>query len=225
MPLFKSAADAVRDVRNIFCVGRNYGEHARELGNDVPAEPIIFGKSTHAAMAIPGTGIVDVSLPSTRDNIHYETEVVLWISREYQRGMKVSDMVSGIALGLDLTDRDAQNRLKAQGQPWEYAKGFRHSAVWTDFYSVTEAEWDQVHQTPFTMVLERGGQQRVAQEGQLSEMIFPLQTLIDYVGQRFYLAPGDVLYTGTPAGVGPLQTGDVAQLSYGDKLWGSCRFV
>lgn len=225
MPLFKSATDAVRDVRNIFCVGRNYGEHARELGNAVPTEPIIFGKSTHAAVALPGSTRVDIPLPVVRDDIHYETEVVLWVSKDYHRGMGVADLVSGIALGFDLTDRAAQNRLKAQGQPWEYAKGFRHSAVWTDFYSVTAAEWESVHQTPFAMVLERAGERRVAQEGRLSEMIFSLQTLIDYVGERFHLASGDVLYTGTPAGVGPLFTGDIAELSFGDKVWGSCRFV
>jgi len=115
--------------------------------------------------------------------------------------------------------------LKAQGQPWEFAKGFRYSAVWTDFYSVTAAEWEAVHATPFSMVIARAGERRLAQEGRLSEMIFSLQTLIDYIGERFHLAPGDVLYTGTPSGVGSLLPGDVAEMSFGDKVWGTCRFV
>lgn len=221
MPLYKAAGDAVRDVRNIFCVGRNYGDHARELGNDVPTEPIIFGKSTHAAVAATG----DIALPQPPSSIHYEAEVVLWIARDYQVGAKVQDITGGIALGLDLTDRDAQTRLKQKGQPWEYAKGFRYSAVLTDFYTVAEGEWEVLHRTPFSLVLEQSGVSRKVQEGALAEMIFSLQTLIDYIGQRFHLAAGDVVYTGTPAGVGPLASGDRAELRMGKEVWGACRFV
>lgn len=220
MQLYKYAADAVRDVRNIFCVGRNYGEHALELGNDVPTEPMIFGKPTHAAVAAVG----DISLPVGNASIHHETEVVLWISREYEPGLSVADLTGGIALGLDLTDRDAQNRLKAKGQPWEYAKGFRNSAILTPFYTVKGEEWASVLQTPFSLALTYKGERRVVQTGRLAEMIFPLQTLIDFVGARFHLRPGDILFTGTPAGVGPVIPGVEAELLWGDAQWASFRF-
>lgn len=218
--LYKHSSDAVREVKNIFCVGRNYGEHALELGNAVPTEPMIFGKCTHAAIAADG----DIQLPAGSTDVHHELEVVLWISRDYEPGIQVADITGGIALGLDLTDREAQNKLKAKGHPWEFAKGFRHSAVLTSFYTLRPEEWGSAMTTPFSLTLVEPGGMRTAQVGRMAEMIFSLQTLVDFVGRRFDLRPGDILYSGTPAGVGPLTDGIEAHLRFGDATWGRCRF-
>ncbi|MCL6446437.1 MAG: fumarylacetoacetate hydrolase family protein [Alicyclobacillus sp.] len=199
----------MQQVRNVFCVGRNYVDHARELGNDVPTTPMIFGKSTHAVAAARG----HVALPD-RAVIHHELEVVLWVDKPYQPGMQVNELASAVALGLDLTDREAQNRLKAAGHPWEFAKGFRNSAIVTDFYQV--ADWRALETVPFTLTING----KTVQTGQLRDTIFNMQRLIDYVGEHFGLDSGDVLFTGTPAGVGPVHRGDVLQLRFGDTVWG-----
>ncbi len=210
-----SAAKARETVRNIFCVGRNYRDHALELGNAVPDAPLIFGKPTHAIAVADG----DLVLPEARVNIHHELEIVLYIQDHHRPGHAFTESVGGIALGLDLTDRDAQNRLKAAGQPWEFAKGFRNSAVLTDFRRVEE--WDALEETPFT--LEKNG--TVVQEGVARDMLFSWQTLLDYIATHFDLAAGDIVYTGTPAGVGPLDHNDELTLAFAGEPWGRCRVL
>lgn len=211
--LYKSAEEAASLVRNVFCVGRNYRDHALELGNQVPSKPLIFGKSTHAV--VPAEGVL--VMPAHRQDIHHELEIVLWMKARYTTGIALHELVDGIALGLDLTDRDAQSDLKAKGQPWEYAKGFKGSAVITDFYQVSD--WAAFNDVNFSLKVNGA----VVQSGYPRDMIFSLQTLIDYVGQHFGLDAGDVLYTGTPAGVGPLRDGDALELCMEDEVWANCR--
>jgi fumarylpyruvate hydrolase len=211
--LYKSAHDAELEVRNVFCVGRNYRDHAVELGNDVPTSPMIFGKSTHAVHRAEGT----IALPEQRTTIHHELEIVLWMKGEPKLGRDFREFVGGVALGLDLTDRDAQNRLKAAGHPWEFAKGFKNSALVSDFYVVDD--WDALIQTPFSLFVNG---HRV-QHGAASDMIFSFQTLVDFVSEHFGLMQGDILFTGTPAGVGPLHSGDVLELVFGDELLAKCQ--
>lgn len=206
------ADEANRQVRNIFCVGRNYRDHASELGNAVPTEPMLFGKWTHA-MVSTNEGIV---LPGGRTNVHHELEIVLWMKEAYRPGITLRDAVGGVALGLDLTDRDAQNRLKAAGQPWEYAKSFRASGVVTDFYEVTD--WDALQQSHFSLQING----RVVQEGTPLDMVFSFETLANYIGETYGYGANDMIFTGTPAGVGPLQTGDKVELWMGSSIWGSC---
>ncbi|MCL6452552.1 MAG: fumarylacetoacetate hydrolase family protein [Alicyclobacillus sp.] len=207
-----SAEEAVARVRNIYCVGRNYRDHATELGNAVPTEPMLFGKWTHAMVPCGG----ELRLPKGRTNIHHELELVLWLQRPYEPGTEWTEYVGGIALGLDLTDRDAQSRLKAAGQPWEDAKSFRGSGVVTDFYPVVD--WAALLDTPFA--LEKNG--AVVQEGRAAEMVFPFAQLLHHVGSRYGFGPGDLLFTGTPAGVGPLFPGDALRLLVDGDLWGTC---
>ncbi|MCY0888390.1 MAG: fumarylacetoacetate hydrolase family protein [Alicyclobacillaceae bacterium] len=195
------STEAIEKIRNIFCVGRNYRDHATELGNEVPAEPLIFGKSTHALASASHP----IKLPRGRANIHHELEWVLFIARDHVVSRPFSDCVGGVALGLDLTDRDAQNRLKAAGQPWELAKGFPGSAVVTDFYTVQD--WEEFSHLSFSLVSDG----RALQRATAAEMIFPWQVLVDYVGEHFGLQAGDILYTGTPAGVGRLTAGQVLE--------------
>jgi fumarylpyruvate hydrolase len=210
-----SAADAIKRIRNIFCVGRNYVDHAKELGNAVPTKPLIFGKSTHSL--VPASGSIE--LPKARTNIHHELEIVLFIGRDYTPGASVSGLVSGVGLGLDLTDRDAQNQLKAAGQPWEFAKAFRNSAVVTDFYRIDGLE--NLTDIPFS--LEKDGVE--VQRGVARDMLFDFQKLADYVGEHFGLAEGDILFTGTPAGVGSLQAGQSLKLTFGSTLFGTCTIA
>jgi fumarylpyruvate hydrolase len=213
--VFLSAAKAREAVRNIFCVGRNYRDHALELGNAVPEAPLIFGKPTHAIAVAAG----DLVLPEARANIHHELEIVLYMQDRHRPGRAYTESVGGIALGLDLTDRDAQNRLKAAGQPWEFAKGFRNSAVLTDFRRVKD--WDLLVETPFT--LEKNG--TIVQKGVARDMLFSWQALLDYIATHFDLAAGDIVYTGTPAGVGPLDHDDHVTLAFAGEPWGHCRVL
>lgn len=205
-----SAKEAITHVNNVFCVGRNYVDHATELGNAVPTKPMIFGKPTHALT--PAEGLV--RLPEGANNIHHELEIVLFFASEFTDTDDWTQSVAGVGLGLDLTDRDAQNELKANGHPWEYAKGFRQSAVVTDVYEVRD--WQALLREPFR--LEKNGE--VAQCGKASEMLFDFRTLAAFIHRRFGLCKGDIVYTGTPAGVARLTTGDVLKLSFGNIVLG-----
>lgn len=213
--LYKSAEEAVAEVRNVFCVGRNYRDHAIELGNEVPERPMIFAKPTHAVVAANG----EVKLPHERTNIHHELEIVLWLKDDYQPGAQLQELVGGVALGLDLTDRDAQNELKKKGHPWEFAKGFRNSAVISDFYS--SHDWLSILDTQFSLAING----EVRQVGFARDMMFSFADLIDYIGIHFGLKAGDIIFTGTPAGVGPVASGDAVQFQFADEVWANFKIT
>ncbi|GGJ13903.1 fumarylacetoacetate hydrolase [Alicyclobacillus cellulosilyticus] len=198
-------------MKNVFCVGRNYREHAQELGNALPEAPLIFGKFTHAVVPAAGR----VALPPGRGEIQHELELVLWFTAAHTPGRPFQMAAGGVALGLDLTDRAAQQQLKAAGQPWEFAKSFRGSAVITDVYAALD--WERIAATPFELWVD--GVRR--QAGRAQEMVFSLQTLADHVAQHFGLAAGDLLFTGTPAGVGPLAPGQRVRMVFGGTEWGA----
>ncbi|SFT21111.1 fumarylacetoacetate hydrolase family protein [Paenibacillus sp. BC26] len=192
----------MESIRNIYCVGRNYALHAKELGNDVPEEPMIFSKPTHALH--PAVGKLE--LPGTIGEIHYELEVVVRIGASYRPGMKAEELVDGIALGIDLTARDVQSKLKEKRHPWLLAKGFVGSAVLSPFTPFTGVE--DFTQLTFSLLKN----EETVQAGCPQDMIFPLQQLIDFIGTNMGLGAGDVIYTGTPAGVGPLADGDMLEM-------------
>lgn len=199
--------------RNVYAVGRNYALHVRELGNDMLAAPLVFLKPTHAVVPMEGT----VALPAHAGAVHHEAEIVLHIARPYEPGATVEEMVDRMALGLDLTLRDKQSELKKQGLPWLPAKGFRHSAplcAWLPFPGTSAVE-----RTEF--VLCNNGE--AVQRGFARDMLFPLRHLIEFVGTQYGLGPGDVLFTGTPEGVGPVADGDVLELFWGGVKQGDCR--
>src|SRR5579875_1787495 len=208
---WQGAEDVFPNVRNIFCVGRNYRDHAAELGNKVPTSPMIFGKFTHALVAARG----QVPFPAGRPEIHHELEIVLWIDRTLADGDKPEQAVGAIALGLDLTDRALQSQLKAQGHPWEAAKSFRHSAIVSDFYTVSS--FTDVIDSTFAMTVNG----RKVQVGQPHDMVFSFADLIRHCAQTYGLGHGDLLFTGTPAGVGPLQPGDEVVLTMNGQTWAS----
>lgn len=199
-------------INNIYCVGRNYRLHAEELGNDVPTSPMIFGKPTHALVETAGQ---EIALPGNKGEVHYEAELVLHIARPYEAGVTLEQMVDKIALGIDWTLRDVQSELKKKGHPWLLAKGFKNSAVITPFHSFPGT--DVLEETYFTL-LKNG---EPAQRGTIRDVIFDMMTIISFISENFGLQAGDVIYTGTPAGVGPVQDNDRFDLLFGDEKWGS----
>lgn len=176
----------------IWAVGRNYAEHAKELGNEVPTEPLFFLKAG-ACLSLSS----EILLPAWSEDIHHELEIALQFGPDLRP--------REIGLALDLTERAAQNRLKAKGQPWTLAKSFVGACPVSHFLP-WESRWES---EPLTLELDVNGENR--QRGQSSQMIFPIPELLRFVRARFPVLPGDLLLTGTPAGVGPVRAGDQLQ--------------
>lgn len=200
------------NVRNIYCVGRNYGLHAAELGNDVPTQPMFFMKPTHSLVTMDKGRI---QLPAGQGEIHYEAELVVRVARPYEKGMTVNEMLDGFALGIDFTLRDVQSMLKKKGHPWLAAKGFIGSARITAFQPFQGL--DEVQNTPFSLRINGNEVQR----GMLRDTIFSLQEIIDFCGTHYGLDDGDILYTGTPAGVGAVRDGDRLELCWNGQPIGA----
>lgn len=199
-------------IRNIYCVGRNYKAHAEELGNDVPEKPMIFTKPTHALALMDGG---PVSLPGTQGEVHYETELVLHIAKNYEPGIPADELIDSFTLGIDLTLRDVQSKIKAKGHPWLPAKGFRNSAAIGSFIPFSGT--GDLDKQDFTLVIN--GEER--QRGNVSRMIFGIGEIVAFIGDHYGLGPGDLIYTGTPEGVGPVHDGDRFDLFWGDKPLGA----
>ncbi|NTZ18015.1 FAA hydrolase family protein [Paenibacillus sp. JMULE4] len=203
----------MNSIRNIYCVGRNYALHAKELQNEVPTAPFLFSKPTHALVEAKGQEVI---LPGDRGSIHFEVELVIRIGRPYEKGIKVDDIVDGMAVGIDFTLRDVQNELKKKSYPWLLAKGFPNSAVLTKFIAFPGVEGCKT--TNFALL--KNGEQ--VQVGNIQNMIFDLQTLVDYSALHFGLGEGDIIFTGTPEGVGPVSDGDRLALLWGEQTLGDC---
>lgn len=175
-------------------IGRNYGAHATELGNAIPEEPVVFLKP-ESALAPPYGPIL---LPSFSDDIHHEIELVYSIIRK--NGKAQADKVS---IGLDLTARSLQQTLKEKGLPWEKAKSFDGSAYVARAFTALES-FPKGHHIDF--MLKRNG--KVVQSGHNGQMIFPIEELITNVERYMLLEDGDLIFSGTPAGVGRIEAGD-----------------
>ncbi|MCY7329772.1 MAG: fumarylacetoacetate hydrolase family protein [Saprospiraceae bacterium] len=187
----------------IFCIGRNYTEHAKELNNPVPAEPLIFMKPPSALMVANKP----LYYPEFTKDLHYEGEIVL---RVCKNGRSIQPEFAhryydAVGFGIDFTARDLQDQLKKKGHPWEIAKGFDRSAPLSRFIPLTELDNAQdIH-----FQLKKNGE--VVQDGHTRDLIFPFDTLICHISRYFTLFRGDYIFTGTPAGVGPVQIGDVLE--------------
>jgi acylpyruvate hydrolase len=178
----------------IICIGRNYREHAKELGNPVPEEPVVFMKPNSAL--IPQGG--PIRLPGFSNDVHHEIELVYSIVRK--NGRAQADRVT---IGLDLTARDVQLALKQNGLPWEKAKGFDGSAYVAQAFTAVES-FPPGHHIEF--LLKKNGQ--VVQSGHNGQMIHAVDALIAHIERYMALETGDLLFTGTPAGVGRIVAGD-----------------
>ncbi|MFD1848803.1 fumarylacetoacetate hydrolase family protein [Oceanobacillus bengalensis] len=200
------------EIKNIFCIGRNYKDHALELGNDVPDTPMVFSKPTHAL--VKGDGSV-ISYPNDQGDIHHELELVLYIGNDVEEGFKVDDVVTNMALGIDFTLRDVQSVQKKKGHPWLIAKGFKNSAVITDFWDFPGVE--TCKETDFSLLCN----EETVQHGNIQSVIFDFQTILEYIHEKFGLGKGDIIYTGTPEGVQAITDKDEYVLKWGNEVKGS----
>lgn len=184
----------------IICIGRNYAAHIEELKNEKPGNPVVFLKPDTALLK----NGAPFYYPDFSKNIHHEAELVLKISKEgkYIQKKFAHRYFEEIGLGIDFTARDLQEQCKTKGLPWEIAKAFNGSAPIGDFISV--ASITDLNDISFHLTVNG----EVRQEGNTSMMLFDFGTIIEYVSQFFTLKKGDLIYTGTPAGVGPVKIGD-----------------
>ena len=194
------ASEQLFPVRRIFCVGQNYADHVKEMGGDAskPA-PFFFCKPADAVVANHST----IPYPSQTHNLHHEIEFVVAIG-EGGSDIKRADAlkhVYGYAVGVDLTRRDLQAASKEQGRPWDTAKGFDNSAPISEI-----TPWNGEFPASSRITLSVNGAKK--QSAALDQMIWPVPDVIAFLSQSFALAPGDLIFTGTPAGVGPLAKGD-----------------
>lgn len=198
----------------ILCVGRNYSEHAKELGNAVPENPVIFSK--------PDTALLKNNepfyLPDFSNDVHHEVELVIKINKV---GKKIQskfarNYFSEIGLGIDFTARDKQTELKSKGLPWELAKAFDGSAPIGNFINIEKVDLKNID-----FSLQKNG--TVVQKGNTAQMIFPFEEIVSFVSQYFTLKVGDLIYTGTPAGVGQVNIGDKLEGFIGNDLMLTCE--
>lgn len=199
----------------VIAVGRNYVDHAKELNNPVPENPVIFMK--------PDTAILkdnkDFYFPDFSKDIHFEVELVLRICNEGKHVSKkfAHKYYDAIGLGIDFTARDIQSAQKAKGLPWELAKAFDHSAVISPL--IPKGEF--ADPTNLNFSLTKNGE--TVQRGNTKDMIFDYDSLICFISQYITLRKGDLIYTGTPAGVGPVSIGDKLEGFLEDKSMFTCQ--
>jgi fumarylpyruvate hydrolase len=192
-------------VRHIFCVGRNYAEHAKEMGGDATREPpFFFTKAADAIVPVVPPAVGRVAYPMATKNYHHELELVVAIGKS---GVNVAAadaqaLVFGYAVGLDMTRRDLQNDMREKKRPWDIGKSFAQAAPIAPIHPIAQTG-------PLTrgeIVLDVNGAAR--QRGDLSDMIWDVPHMIEFLSRLYRLEPGDLVFTGTPAGVGPVVVGD-----------------
>ncbi len=199
----------------IICIGRNYILHAKELNNPVPKIPVWFMK--------PETSLIlknrPFFYPEFSQDIHFETELVYHICKvgKYIEEKYAHTYYDSVGVGFDFTARDLQSEYKAKGLPWEPAKAFDGSAPVSSFIPISEIE--DIHNINFSM--NKNG--LLTQKGNSKDMLFSIDRIIAYISQFVTLKIGDLIYTGTPAGVGPIEIGDKLEAYIGDKLMLSTR--
>lgn len=190
----------------IVCVGRSYAEHAKELGNAVPDKPVLFIKPPSSLVTLEE----GISWNKNLGTCHYECELSLRIDRPLKNEfdpIKALEAVGAVTLGLDLTLRDLQDELKKKGQPWERAKAFDGACILSDW--IESSEIAPLNQVQFQLEINH----QIRQKGDTSLLIFELGALLAEISQNFSLEAGDVVMTGTPAGVGALNSGDQLKMT------------
>ncbi len=193
----------------IIAIGRNYQEHAKELNNPIPTEPVVFLKPDTALLK-EGKAFYH---PDFSNDIHFEVELIIKIGKEGKHitSKFARNYVESIGLGIDFTARDLQQKCKEKGLPWEIAKAFDHSAPIGEFIPLNEIP--DLNAIQFSLKQN----QSVVQNGNSADMIFSFDDIISYVSQRFTLKKGDLIFTGTPAGVGKINIGDLLEGFISDR--------
>lgn len=195
----------------IICIGRNYAEHAKELNNAIPSDPVIFMKSKNALL----TDQKPLYYPEFTNDLQFECELVVKICKngKYIQEKFASKYYNEITLGIDFTARDLQEQQKQKGLPWEIAKAFDGSAAVGRFISIPEGK--DIQKLHFELLLNN----ETRQKGDTSDMIFSVDKIVAYVSQFFTLNIGDLIFTGTPKGVGSLSVQDKLEgILEGEKL-------
>ncbi|MFD2920265.1 fumarylacetoacetate hydrolase family protein [Terrimonas rubra] len=187
----------------IFCVGRNYTEHAKELNNAIPDEPVIFMKPKNALLQ----SHTPFYYPEFTNELHYECEIVLRVCKngKYIQDRHAGKYYDAITAGIDFTARDLQNELKSKGLPWERAKAWDNSAVIGSWIPVTELK----NKNEISFSLQKNKEQ--VQKGNTRDMIFAFDEIVAFISNYFSINIGDLIFTGTPAGVGEAVVGDVLE--------------
>ncbi|HEX4924745.1 MAG TPA: fumarylacetoacetate hydrolase family protein [Bdellovibrionales bacterium] len=180
------------NIRNIWAIGRNYGAHAKELGNSLPEKPLVFLKAGSSALESGQT----LALPPWSSQIHHEVELALEFGPDLSNPFPI---VRGL-VAVDLTARDIQDEAKKKGLPWTQAKSFKGACLLGSRFDVKTTPEN------LSLILTVNGERR--QHGHIRDMIFPIPVLVKHVLEYFPVCPGDLLLTGTPSGVGPLEDGD-----------------
>ena len=193
----------------IICVGRNYAEHVKELGNPIPSEPLLFIKPDSAILRNNQTFFI----PDWTENCHYEAEIFVRINRP---GKNIQEKFANtyfdhVGIGIDITARDIQDRCKEKGHPWERAKGFDGSAPISKMIPLIELP--PIQDIKFSLV--KNGEK--VQKGHTADMLFPVNSLIAEISKYFMLKIGDLIFTGTPAGVGKMEKGDKLEAFVEDR--------
>jgi acylpyruvate hydrolase len=206
---FQRGGESLR-VGKILCLGRNYAEHAKEMKAEIPETPVVFLKPSTALIHSGDT----VNIPPFSKDVHHEVEMVVVIGKGGRNIPRSAafDHVAGYAVGLDMTLRDVQSDAKKKGLPWTVAKGFDTSAPVSDVVK-KEAITDP-HSLPLSLTVNGS----LRQEGNTRAMIFPVDAIIEYLSSIFTLEPGDLLFTGTPEGVGPVARGDTLEAALGSLV-------
>ena len=192
-------------VRHIYCVGRNYAEHAKEMGGDATKEPpFFFTKAADAVVPVVPPAIGTIAYPMATRNLHHEIELVVAIGK---RGVRVAAedanaLVFGYATGLDMTRRDLQNDMREKKRPWDIGKSFAQAAPIAPIHPVAQTGL----LTRGAITLDVNGVRR--QQGDLADMIWDVPHTLSFLSQFYELLPGDLVFTGTPAGVGAVVAGD-----------------
>ena len=197
-------------VHRIYCVGRNYAEHAKEMGFTGREPPFFFMKPADAVLAVNDGEMGTLPYPSLSTNLHHEIELVVAIGKG-GKNIAAADAlqhVYGYAIGLDMTRRDLQNDMKKQGRPWCIGKGFDDSAPIGPITPAAQAG-DMAHMAQAAIWLQDNGQDR--HRSRLDQLIWSVAETIAHLSNAWALQPGDLIYTGTPEGVGPVLAGDVLE--------------
>jgi acylpyruvate hydrolase len=204
-------------IGKIVCVGRNYAEHAKELGNEVPDKPVLFLKPASALIYSGG----EIIHPDYGNELHHEVELVLLIGETVRKAIKAEaeNAIIGYGVGLDMTLRDVQNELKKKGSPWTLAKCFDSSAVISDFV----LKKDYQLKSDEKLELKVNGQ--LKQSDNLKSMIFNPTEIVEYISSVMTLEKGDLIFTGTPAGVSRVNRGDKLEAKLGEITELYCTVV
>jgi acylpyruvate hydrolase len=199
---YKNSPTAIQ-AGKIICLGRNYIEHAKEMKAEIPKEPVLFLKPSSAILAPGGT----IMIPPFSKELHHEVELVALIAKGGSKILQNGAMkhIGGYAVGLDMTLRDVQAEAKKKGLPWSVSKGFDTSAPLSEFMS------SEVIPDPHNLAISLRVNGTLKQHSSTRNMIFRLDQIVAYISSIFTLEPGDLIFTGTPEGVGPVQPGDLIE--------------